>query len=82
MLASTKSKRDKWADELNIFPEPLPGLTDETISYNLPGRAYFQASYWPAKLRDENRRTVLEPGQQLLVVGTENITLLVAPVGG
>ena len=82
MLASTKRQRDKWADELNIFPEPLPGLTDEAISYNLPGRAYFQASYWPAKLCDENRRTVLEPGQQLLVVGTENITLLVAPVGG
>ncbi len=82
MFGSTKRKSDKWADELNIFPEPLPGLTDETISYDLPGRAYFQSSYWPAKLRDENRRIVLEPGQQLLVFGTENITLLVAPVGG
>lgn len=79
MFSSTKRKANKWADELNLFPEPLPGWTEEKISYNQPGRVWFQASHWPAKLQDNDARTVLKPGQSLLVVGIENITLLVVP---
>lgn len=81
MLSFTKIKRDKWADELKMFAKPLPGRAEELISYNQPGRASFKASHWPAKLYENNRRIVLEPGQSLLVVGQENLTLLVVPAG-
>ncbi|MGE5660532.1 MAG: NfeD family protein [Actinomycetota bacterium] len=62
-----------------LFPEPLDGIADEAIAQGLPGRAFFQASYWPARLYDAKSQVILSPGQPLKVVGMDSITLLVIP---
>lgn len=62
-----------------LFPEPLDGVADETITPKVSGRAFFQATYWPAQLYDTKSRVILFPGQPLKVIGMNNITLLVMP---
>lgn len=67
-------------DSIEKFPKHLPGIVDEEIGI-FPGRLKFKASYWPAMLDEDfaDRNLTLKPGQQVLVVGRVNITLLVRP---
>jgi membrane protein implicated in regulation of membrane protease activity len=62
-----------------LFSEPLDGIADETITPKVPGRAFFEGTYWPAQLYDTNSQVILFPGQPLKVIGMNNITLLVMP---
>jgi len=68
-------------DSIEKFPKPLAGIVDEEVGV-LPGRLKFKASYWPAMLDEDfaDRNLTLQPGQQVLVVGRVNITLLVRPL--
>lgn len=54
---------------------------DRTIATNCPGRVYFKATYWPARLYDaETPCQHLPPDCWVEVVGRDGLTLLVAPV--
>ena len=66
-------------DAPQMFAKPLPGIVDETIAPDQPGRVKFKATYWPAKLFRGYDLT-LEPGQKVLVIGRQGITLLVRPL--
>lgn len=64
-------------------PEQQPfqgqGIVTRTIHTQFPGRLYFQATYWPARLANPVEDVVLQPGQTVDVVGREGLTLLIQP---
>lgn len=68
-----------FIDQIDIFPKPVPGIVEQTITHVRPGRVKFQSSYWPAKLYQPNGEIILRPQQTVMVVGREGITLLVVP---
>ena len=53
---------------------------ERTISGYYPGRVYFQATYWPARLQQPQFLDRLLPGMMVQVIGRDGLTLLVAPV--
>ena len=53
---------------------------ERTISGYYAGRVYFQATYWPARLKKPEFSDRLLPGTRVQVLGREGLTLLVAPV--
>ena len=53
---------------------------ERTISGYYPGRVYFQATYWPARLENPQFLDRLLPGMMVKVLAREGLTLLVAPV--
>jgi membrane protein implicated in regulation of membrane protease activity len=56
------------------------GVVDEVITPSFPGRVYFQASYWPARLLQPAACSVLQPGTPVEIVDRESLTLLVQPL--
>lgn len=67
------------ADKIELFPEPLPGIVEEAIAVNNPGRVKFQYTYWPARLYRVEGEIVLYPDQFVIVIGRQGLTLLVIP---
>lgn len=55
------------------------GVVQTTIKPFYPGRVYFQATYWPAKLLISDNTSSLNPGDLVEVIGCEGLTLLVKP---
>lgn len=53
-------------------------IVDETIVPYFGGRVRFQSSWWPALCL---HNITLGPGEVVSVVGRDNITLLVEPIG-
>lgn len=53
---------------------------ERTIYRYDPGRVYFQATYWPARLEQPQFLERLLPGTKVKVLGRDGLTLLVAPV--
>jgi membrane protein implicated in regulation of membrane protease activity len=49
----------------------------QPIAPGCPGRVRYQASWWPAQC---NEGTTLNVGDEVRVIGVQNITLLVEPV--
>ncbi|MGD1704474.1 NfeD family protein [Dapis sp. BLCC M229] len=62
-----------------IFPQAMPGIVEEAIATNQPGRVKFKTTYWPAILFEE-KSISLAPGQKIAVVGRIGITLLISPL--
>lgn len=56
------------------------GVVERAISPSTPGRVYFKASYWPARLFQPDANSDLPPGAPVEVVGRESLTLLVKPL--
>jgi membrane protein implicated in regulation of membrane protease activity len=68
-------KRPK--SKIQKLEEPQRGIVHETIGPNQPGRVQAMASYWPAELYQPDCQTPLLPGESVLVLAINNITLLV-----
>ena len=66
-------------DAPEMFSKPQPGIVDETITLDQPGRVKFKGTYWPAKLF-RGYDITLEAGQEVLVIARQVITLLVRPL--
>ncbi|MBE7384486.1 MAG: NfeD family protein [Leptolyngbya sp. SIO1E4] len=56
------------------------GRVERTINGYYPGRVYFKATYWPARLQQPQETCKLSPGSWVRVMGREGLTLLVSPV--
>jgi len=56
------------------FDNSEKAIVDEEIRPNESGRVRFQNSWWPAKCE---RDLTFEPGDEVRVVGIDNITLIV-----
>ena len=69
---------------IELFPTPEIAIVDVTISCDRPGRIKYQSSYWPARFLqprgDSQEKITLKPKEEVMVVGREGITLLVAPI--
>ncbi|MGB3494580.1 MAG: NfeD family protein [Elainellaceae cyanobacterium] len=52
-------------------------VVDQAIGPDNTGRVKFQATWWPARC---DRGVLLNPGDEVLVIGVNNITLLVEPI--
>lgn len=62
-------------DKVNYFSRPLSA---KIISVNSGAlRVYFMGTYWPAKLHGSSHLSEISLGEEVKVVGRENITLLV-----
>jgi membrane protein implicated in regulation of membrane protease activity len=56
------------------------GIVEMPIDRIFPGRIYFQASHWPAKLPEADEISAqLFPGDVVEVIGRDGITLIVRP---
>lgn len=53
------------------------GIVKSTITSQFPGRVYFQATYWPARLSDLDTHSVLQPDDEVEVLGLDGLTLLI-----
>jgi membrane protein implicated in regulation of membrane protease activity len=56
------------------------GTINCRVTAQNPGRVYFQATYWPARLFQPSSLSELNPGEPVEVVGREGLTLLVKPL--
>ncbi|MDB9513361.1 NfeD family protein [Kamptonema animale CS-326] len=63
--------------KFQMLEEPERGIVDEAIGPNQPGRVKARGSYWPAELYQPDCQTPLLPGESVLVLAINNITLLV-----
>lgn len=65
---------------VEMLPEPKRGTVEKAIAPNQRGRVKAMGSYWPAKFYRADSLDQLLPGQSVLVVAREGITLLVMPL--
>lgn len=73
--------RSFLSEPIEFFSERLEGTVEVAIIHNQPGgRIKFAASYWPAKFYQPSRPLSVLPGEPVVVVGRQGITLLVMPV--
>ncbi|MBE9135744.1 NfeD family protein [Nodosilinea sp. LEGE 07088] len=56
------------------------GTVNRLVTTQHPGRVYFQATYWPARLSQTATPSELQPGDPVEVVGRDGLTLLVKPL--
>lgn len=70
-----------FPEPIELFPHPLTGRIEQSVSHNMPGRVYAWASSWPATLYHPDFQTTLLPDDEVVVVGLRGITLLVMPSG-
>ncbi|MEO0456750.1 MAG: NfeD family protein [Cyanobacteria bacterium P01_A01_bin.114] len=64
----------------DLFPFQGRGVVDRAISPHQPGRVYFKATYWPARLSNQAITDSLKPGALVEIVGREGLTLLIKPL--
>lgn len=72
----------------SLFSISTTGIVDVKITRRRPGRVWYEATYWPARLQvsddlsDEllDGTTELLPEQEVQVVGREGIMLIVIPI--
>ena len=57
------------------------GRVEKTITSNHPGRVYFQTTYWPARFYQSGGYKIAFPGDSVVVIGRDGLTLLVTPAG-
>jgi membrane protein implicated in regulation of membrane protease activity len=59
------------------------GIVSETIRPFETGRVQFQGSWWPAMFEPgiSEQAVILEAGHVVQVIGRQNITLIVQPIG-
>lgn len=56
------------------------GRIDRQVTAQRPGRVYFYATYWPARLSPTATLNELQPGDPVEVVDRDGLTLLVKPM--
>lgn len=69
---TTQSSRSK----LPFVPLQGQGRVEQPITAEGPGRAYFQATTWPAELAD-GQQAPLAAGDRVAVLGRRGLTLVV-----
>lgn len=68
----------------SLFSISTIGIVDVKITRRRPGRVWYEATYWPARLllSDESLDGITEllPEQEVQVIGREGIMLIVVPI--
>ena len=73
-------KRLTLLPSTDLSPFQKQGTIDRLVTAQHPGRVYFQATYWPARLSQTVELNALNPGDLVEVIGREGLTLLVKPL--
>lgn len=66
------------SDELSLSQRQ--GRIDCQVTVQNPGRVYFYATYWPARLSPTATLNELNPGDLVEVVDRKGLTLIVKPL--
>lgn len=66
-------------DKPQMFPSPVKGTVEKTISGNQSGRIKCLGSSWPAKLHQTQDMINIPVGQTAYAIGRIGNTLLVIP---
>ena len=64
----------------DLSPFQGRGTVNRLVTTQHPGRVYFQATYWPARLSPTATLHDLQPGDPVEIVGRDGLTLLVKPL--
>ncbi len=70
---SSRSKLEKIA-------KPAPGIVEEVISQDSPGRVHWQGTTWPARFFQPDYKETIAAGEPVKVIAVLGITLLVMPL--
>ena len=65
---------------MKTFPHPETGCVEEVITPNRAGRVHYCATSWPARLYPDHLHVILQPNDNVMVLGRIGITLLVKPL--
>lgn len=69
-----------FTSTVEMFPQPVLGMVEESIAPNQRGRVKFDGTYWPARFFEADCRANVYPEALVAIVGIQGITLLVAPL--
>lgn len=64
--------------KIEIFPEPLVGIVEQTITETIPGRVKFLGTSWSSRFYQSSHQETVDKGQTVKIIGMQGITLLVA----
>ncbi len=64
-------------EPIELFPQPLLGDVEQTITQSHPGRIKFQATTWPARFYEATCQAIAHPHDRVTIIGMQGITLLV-----
>ncbi|MEC4986806.1 MAG: NfeD family protein, partial [Oscillatoria sp. PMC 1076.18] len=62
--------------KIEIFPEPLVGIVEQTITETTPGRVKFLGTSWSSRFYQSNHHETADKGQTVKIIGMQGITLL------
>jgi len=67
-------------ENFEMFAEPIAGTVEKTIAPNQPGRVKCLGTFWPARFIEPDCQATVEADEPVMVVGRQDITMLVVPV--
>ncbi|MCT7950499.1 hypothetical protein NG798_11925 [Ancylothrix sp. C2] len=65
--------------KIKLFSETIPAIVEQEIAPGKRGRVKCIGKYWPASLYPPSCHIIFSPGEPVLVVGMEKMTLLIRP---
>jgi membrane-bound ClpP family serine protease len=66
--------------KLEKISKPVPGIVEQIISHDCPGRVHWQGTSWPARFFQPDYKEAIAPGEPVKVIAIQGITLLVMPL--
>lgn len=71
---------DTLPHRIEIFAAPVEGVVDRPANATRPGRVKTMGTTWNARLYQLEDEIPIAPGERVLVVGRQGLTLLIVPL--
>jgi membrane protein implicated in regulation of membrane protease activity len=68
-----------WTSDIVIFPKPVLGTVENSISSTKKGRVKYDGTYWPASFY-QSSPSCIQANEPIWVIGRQGLTLLVVPM--